>query len=155
METLISHFSESIPNLGNEHKVTDGVLIGVGQQTFDLAGAAHNRLSYFFYLVFFSFRIGTPCEVISCFVHFVFENTCVGKEMFWFQLEMISFFLPSVSATSLPDCFSWLLLSRPNGGFSGVEKKNAALLPIRTSSCKTIEVIRHKISHLTSYFDCN
>lgn len=55
METLISHFSESIPNLGNEHKVTDGVLIGVGQQTFDLAGAAHNRLSYFFYLFFFRF----------------------------------------------------------------------------------------------------
>lgn len=49
METLISHFSESIPNLGNEHSITDGVLIGVGNQIFNLAKVDCNRLGSLFY----------------------------------------------------------------------------------------------------------
>lgn len=67
-ETLISHFSQSIPILGNERKVTDGVLIRVGNQVLNLAKDACNRLSYSFYLFIFSYCIGTSWEVISCFV---------------------------------------------------------------------------------------
>lgn len=64
-ETLISHFSESIPNLGNERKVTDGVLIGVGNQIFHLARVACNRLTYLSYLFIFLYYIRNPREVIS------------------------------------------------------------------------------------------
>lgn len=50
-ETLISHFSQSIPILGNERKVTDGVLIGLGNQVLNLAKDACNRLSYSLYFL--------------------------------------------------------------------------------------------------------
>lgn len=116
-ETLISHFSESIPNLGNERKVTDGVLIGVGNQIFHLAWAASNRLTYLFPL-FISFLTLYQKPLWGCtFCADVFENTCMGKEMFWFRLGIVLFFLTVSPCNSPPLLFPWKQL--PCGGGCG------------------------------------